>query len=48
MYKGIEIGNKLNNIFRWLNPFHYWRLIFGDKRNATNIIKHIPKRKIKN
>lgn len=20
------------NVLKWLNPFHYWRLLFGDKR----------------
>lgn len=32
MYRLVEKANKIGNILKWLNPFHYWRLIFGDKR----------------
>lgn len=24
-------NNKRMNVLKWLNPFHYWRLLFGDK-----------------
>lgn len=35
--------NRLN-MLRWLNPFHYWRLVFGDKRPMFKIPLegHVP------
>ncbi len=32
LMKQFEILKTLSNIFKWVNPFHYWRLVFGDKR----------------
>jgi len=35
--------NRLNTL-RWLNPIHYWRLIFGDKRPMIKVPLegHVP------
>ena len=33
----VDKVNKINNILRWINPFHYYRLIFGDKREMNKI-----------
>lgn len=30
---------------RWLNPFHYWRLVLGDKRKEKIITREFPNRK---
>ncbi len=32
LMKQFERLKTLSNIFKWVNPFHYWRLVFGDKR----------------
>ncbi len=41
MYKTVEIVNKVGNVLKWINPFHYWRLVFGDKRTEKSLlIKH--------
>lgn len=32
LYARVEMANKIYNVLKWLNPFHYWRLVFGDKR----------------
>lgn len=29
---------------RWLNPIHYWRLVFGDKRNEKTLTIPFPNR----
>lgn len=44
MYKRVEHFKKAINILKWLNPFHYWRLIFGDKREITTVSGEFPKR----
>ncbi|NJO62633.1 MAG: hypothetical protein HC836_31710 [Richelia sp. RM2_1_2] len=44
IYKIVAIINKIKNILKWINPFHYWRLIFGDKRPLMKITKKFPKR----
>ncbi len=31
MYKAVEIAGKINNVIKWLNPLHYWRLLTGKK-----------------
>ncbi len=43
-YKGVEIINKISNITKWLNPFYYWRLIFGDKREQVKTTIKFPNR----
>lgn len=37
MYKKFDKIKKAFNFFKWFNPFHYWRLVFGDKRNKYSI-----------
>ena len=32
MYNNVEKLNSIGDILKWLNPFHYWRLLFGDNR----------------
>ncbi len=44
-YKSVEIMNKLENIFKWLNPMHYYRLMFGDTREDVTVNFKTPKRK---
>lgn len=34
MYKRVDIINNINNYTKWLNPLHYYRLIFGDNRKS--------------
>jgi hypothetical protein len=36
---------KTMRYFRWLNPFFYWRLIFGDNRNEYKLTVKFPNRK---
>ncbi len=33
------------SIFKWINPFHYWRLIFGDNRPEVTATIKYPNRK---
>jgi hypothetical protein len=43
-YKLIARLEKIGNVLKWLNPFHYWRLIFGDNRPEVNMsIRYINK-----
>lgn len=42
--KATALYNKLSKFFRWFNPLHYWRLIFGDNREEVIVI-HIPRKK---
>lgn len=44
--KIVNVFNKVGNVLRWLNPFHYWRLMFGDKRTVKTLIIEAPYRKI--
>jgi hypothetical protein len=39
-----QIENIIHRL-RWLNPFHYWRLVFGDKRKEKTITRDFPNRK---
>jgi hypothetical protein len=32
LIKVVKIVNAIDRVLRWINPFHYYRLIFGDKR----------------
>jgi hypothetical protein len=45
-YAFVARMNKIENVLKWLNPFHYWRLIFGDNRETTQItVKFLNKNK---
>jgi len=44
-YKTVDILNKVGNVLKWLNPFHYWRLLFGDKRPTYTATLIYPNRK---
>ena len=45
-YKVVDAINKIEDVLKWLNPLHYWRLVFGDKREAvTATIKYRIKKK---
>lgn len=37
MYNIAEKLGKVSKVLRWINPFHYWRLVFGDKRKKVNM-----------
>lgn len=37
---------KIGNVLKWINPFHYIRLIFGIKPKVYNIEVELPKRKV--
>ena len=43
IYKYVKYYNKLSNIFKWINPMYYYRLIFGDKRKTYRTIIEWPK-----
>jgi hypothetical protein len=36
-YAFIAKYNKVMNILKWVNPMHYWRLLFGDNRRKTQV-----------
>lgn len=36
--KIVERLKQIGTVLRWINPFHYWRLIFGDKRVLVTLI----------
>ena len=38
-YRIVAKYNKIMNVLKWFNPFHYIRLIFGDKREKKEVIK---------
>jgi len=40
-YRAVEIGNRIGSVLKWVNPFHYWRLLFGDKRQ-TAVLTVLP------
>lgn len=44
MYLVVERTEKILSILRWLNPAHYWRLMFGDRRKEKQITMSFPKR----
>lgn len=46
-YKGVNVYNKIGNVLKWFNPFHYWRLIFGDRRLEHSMTIKYPNRKPK-
>jgi hypothetical protein len=33
----VKFANEIDRVLRWINPFHYYRLIFGDKRKMYAI-----------
>ena len=35
IYARVRIINKIGNVLKWINPFHYWRLVFGDNREIV-------------
>ena len=37
IYEGVSILNKIGNTLKWVNPFHYYRLVFGDKRKYVSV-----------
>ena len=39
MYNFIALINKVGGVLKWLNPFHYWRLMFGDHRGEITLWK---------
>ena len=39
IYKRVEYLKRLSHKLRWFNPFHYWRLVFGDKRKEITLKK---------
>lgn len=44
-YNIVDKYNKVINVLKWLNPRHYWRLIFGDKRKQVTFHKHFTNEK---
>lgn len=46
IYKAVGVADKIGNVLKWINPFHYWRLIFGDNRQQVIITKNYPNRKL--
>ena len=46
IYKYVKYYNILSNMFKWISPIYYYRLIFGDKRKRYKTIIEWPKRKI--
>jgi phage FluMu protein Com len=38
-YKTVSRINFILNVLKWFNPFHYIRLIFGDKRKRYSLTK---------
>lgn len=45
MIRRVERIEKLLHRLRWLNPFYYWRLVFGDRRKEKTISREFPYRK---
>ena len=45
LYEVTEKLNKAGNILKWLNPFQYWRLLTGDKRETYSLEVKYPNRK---
>ena len=44
--KAVATINKIGNVLKWINPLHYWRLIFGDHRKMYSVelkFLNIPK-----
>lgn len=37
LYGEVDKLTKIENAFKWLNPFHYWRLLFGDNRDTIKV-----------
>ena len=44
-YRLVARINKIGNILRWINPFYYWRLVFGDKRTTVHLTIEFPNKK---
>ncbi len=45
-YESVATFNKVSNILKWINPLHYWRLVFGDNREVVSYSGKYPKRNI--
>jgi hypothetical protein len=37
LIRAVTVANRIVNVLKWLNPLHYYRLIFGDKRNYYDV-----------
>lgn len=37
IYKLVKILNVIGSVLKWVNPFHYFRLLFGDKRKVGSL-----------
>ena len=46
LYSCVEKINKVENILKWFNPFHYLRLFFGDKRKMSTITYDFKKKEL--
>lgn len=39
LYATVEKAKAIGRVLRWLNPFFYWRLIFGDNRKYVTFVR---------
>jgi len=39
IYRNVNMFNKIIRPLRWINPFYYFRLIFGDRRIDVTLTK---------
>lgn len=46
MIRKVAKIEKALSFLKWLNPFHYWRLIFGDKRQEKALTYKFPNRNV--
>ena len=37
MYNIVNKANAVGSVLKWINPLHYFRLIFGDRRKTSNL-----------
>lgn len=42
----VRIGNAIGKVLKWVNPFHYYRSIFGDKRTFCDVTIKYHKKKL--
>lgn len=33
----VKFTNRIGNVLKWFNPLHYYRLLFGDKRDYYDV-----------
>lgn len=45
LIKTVKIANAIGKVLKWVNPFHYWRLVFGDKRSMYSVDIYETRRK---